>query len=102
MPKEKLIRDRIPERAAARGDALNIRVASPGEARILLIAKVQEELAEFAENPTAEEAADVYTAVLALFKEHHLSFAGAVWPHVRAKLVSHGGFNDRLVLVIEE
>ena len=71
--REKLIRDRIPERAAARGDVMPVRVADESEMMTRLLAKMHEELTELegadSDSKRLEEFGDVVEVVLALGRE---------------------------------
>ncbi|MFD4912805.1 hypothetical protein ACFWNR_06235 [Streptomyces virginiae] len=97
----KLIRDRIPEIAAARGQQLAVHVASLSETAELLVEKLAEEAAEVAAADSREdlldELADVVEVVRALA-------AAACWTPEdleAARLRKHaerGGFDRRLVL----
>ncbi|MGW1135807.1 nucleoside triphosphate pyrophosphohydrolase [Streptomyces griseoluteus] len=96
----KLIRDRIPEIAAGRGQQLSIRTAQPGELLPLLRAKVQEEADEVATatpEQLLEELADVVEAAhaLAAAAGHSLDDLEAVRS---LKASARGGFTLGLVL----
>ncbi|MGW2048641.1 nucleoside triphosphate pyrophosphohydrolase [Streptomyces sp. NPDC001858] len=96
----KLIRDRIPQIAAARGQHLDIRVADQAELPALLKAKIAEEAGEVADaapGDLLEELADVLEAVHALTRAagHTLDDL----EQARAdKAAERGGFTRCLVL----
>lgn len=96
---EKLIRDKIPELAAARGEVLDVRVADEGEMYDLLVDKLVEEAAELrAARTDAEkddELADVVEVVLALARARGRRDVYTLGMH---KYGERGGFRKRLVL----
>ena len=99
MP-EKLIRDRIPDIAAARGQApMTVRQAAVAEMPGLLLAKLHEELAEVREADAGgvlEELADLLEVVFALAAWHGCD-RGDLREIARAKAEARGGFDGRLV-----
>ncbi|MFJ8208152.1 hypothetical protein [Streptomyces sp. NPDC096033] len=101
----KLIRDRIPEIAAARGDQLAIHTVTPAEAAELLVEKLAEEAAEVASadgpGELLEELADVLEVVHALGDMCGWTPADIEAARVR-KRAERGGFDWRLVLTFEE
>ncbi|MFI5831028.1 nucleoside triphosphate pyrophosphohydrolase [Streptomyces sp. NPDC051578] len=100
----KLIRDRIPEIAAARGHDLAVHTASPTEAAELLLEKLHEEADEVAaaDEPREllDELADVLEVVHAL-----AAMTGWTPEDIEAarlrKYAERGGFDRRLVLTHE-
>lgn len=101
MP-QKLIRDHIPTIAAANGDRLAVRTASPDELPALLAQKLLEEVAEVntadAED-VLEELADVLEVLQAIAALHGHSPASI--EEARAgKAAARGGFEHRLVMEI--
>ncbi len=65
--KEKLIRDKIPDRIMKNGGTVNIRIESDEQRRKeFLKEKFEEEIREFRENPSLEEMADVVEAMLSM------------------------------------
>ncbi|MER7507032.1 nucleoside triphosphate pyrophosphohydrolase [Streptomyces lavendulae] len=97
----KLIRDRIPEIAAARGQQLQVHVASLSETAELLVEKLAEEAAEVAAADTREdlldELADVVEVVHALARICGWTPYDVGAARVR-KHQERGGFDRRLVL----
>ena len=99
---DKLVRDRIPERLETAGVAYGSRTAGPGEMRGLLLAKLDEEVAEIkAAAPGAEaagEAADIAEVVRAIAA---LDGTGpdALEALRSAKASERGAFEDGVVLL---
>jgi predicted house-cleaning noncanonical NTP pyrophosphatase (MazG superfamily) len=69
---EKLIRDRIPQIAASRGDIMTIRVATLTEMPDLLTAKLREEVAEYLTPVEGDERelVDILEVLFALARCH--------------------------------
>ena len=102
-PREKLIRDKVPEAAAAHGEILRTRVATEDEMLGLLKRKLVEEARELLATETQskayDELGDVIEVVLALAKR----IAGEDLYSIgleKSRLL--GGFGKRLVLQIDE
>jgi predicted house-cleaning noncanonical NTP pyrophosphatase (MazG superfamily) len=92
----KLIRDRIPQIAADRGDTMTIRVAASGEMVDLLRAKLAEEVAEYLGSSDPAELADVLEVLHALARMH--GFAPSWLEQRRAlKAEQRGGFAAGIV-----
>ncbi len=96
----KLIRDRVPERAAARGDHLPTRVAELAEMPGLLDDKLREEVDEVVDavgrQGKAAELADVLQVVRD--RARTIGVTPDELEQLRlAKLSTHGGFDRRLV-----
>ncbi|MFJ3839428.1 MazG nucleotide pyrophosphohydrolase domain-containing protein [Streptomyces sp. NPDC090054] len=101
----KLVRDRIPEIAAANGQQLEIHTASLSEAAELLVEKLAEEAAEVAVAGTREDLLDELADVLEVV--HSLADAAGWSPEdVEAarvgKRAARGGFDWRLVLTTSD
>lgn len=100
MPREKLIRHRVPALAAATtGDVLRTRRAEPGERLPFLRDKLLEEVAEFLGSGSVEELADVQEVVLALQVEMGAETCAAV---AAKKYSERGGFYQGVVLILED
>lgn len=99
MAREKLIRDRIPQLAAARGETLRTRTAADTELDALLRDKLLEEVAEFMGNPGIDELIGINDVVEALRGR-----LGAEEFDRRAanKYRERGGFYRGVVLILEE
>jgi predicted house-cleaning noncanonical NTP pyrophosphatase (MazG superfamily) len=96
---KKLIRDRIPELAAASGRQLNIRVADETEFKALLREKLIEEALEVkgaTDTELVEELADVLEVLAALCKAHGLE--ESVFEVGKKKAEERGVFDKRIVL----
>lgn len=99
---DKLVRDRIPEIIAARGEKASFRpCADDGEYLVRLIAKLREEIDEFDRDRNAEELADVLEVIRALCAR--LGIDPAEVEAVRTKKeTERGAFEKRLILVEAE
>ncbi|WP_460351343.1 hypothetical protein [Actinoallomurus acanthiterrae] len=94
---EKLVRDRVPELIRAAGRVPEVRVAGDGEHRMLLRAKLYEEVGEFAESGAVEELADILEVVYALAAANGLE-PGELDRLRAAKAARNGSFAQRRVL----
>lgn len=97
MRYDKLIRDRIPEIIAAKGDQCSFHVASDEEYRTKLYEKLVEETTELIADRNVDEIADVLEvldAILVLegIPEEDVNRAR------REKFEKRGGFSKRLIL----
>ena len=70
---EKLVRDKIPEIMASRGEKVVVRKVSGAELVRMLKLKLLEEVFEYLESDQVEELADVVEVVLELARTHGLS-----------------------------
>jgi predicted house-cleaning noncanonical NTP pyrophosphatase (MazG superfamily) len=99
----KLIRDRIPEIAAARGQQLTVHVAGTNEMTGLLYEKLDEEALEVSEvasdEELLEELADVLEVLHALTRFHGWTLDDLEAARIR-KHQERGGFDRRLVLTM--
>lgn len=95
---EKLVRDKIPELLASQNIIFNTRQASNQEFWHLLFIKLQEEIVEFAQNPTVEELADIIEVVYALGAICNISETKIALERM-SKKAAKGSFNDRVVLI---
>jgi predicted house-cleaning noncanonical NTP pyrophosphatase (MazG superfamily) len=95
----KLVRDKMPGLAAARGRPMRTRVAADAaEFRRLLAAKLVEEAKEFEATPLLEELADVLEVVAAAMHAHGWEMED-LWRVAGAKREARGGFNMAIVLL---
>ena len=95
----KLVRDRIPELAAANGHPSTFEQASEAEFALLLRAKLLEEAQEAATASTAalvEELGDVLQVLYALAELAGCAAAETEWARVR-KARTHGAYTRRLL-----
>lgn len=98
MPRyDKLVRDRIPDIIAEKGERSTVHVASDEEYRSKLREKLTEEVAEFMESGEREELADVLEVVYALAAERGLS-QEELERIRREKAEKRGGFAGRIIL----
>lgn len=98
---EKLIRDRIPEKALARGEVMRVRTAeSVSEFRALLTKKLIEEAREChaarSRSDRRQEYADVFAVLNELLREERISL-DELRAIAEAKRIANGGFAKRLV-----
>jgi predicted house-cleaning noncanonical NTP pyrophosphatase (MazG superfamily) len=94
---KKLVRDKIPEIIAADGKKANTRVLNDKEYRKELIKKLQEEAKELAENPSAEELADIKELIIAI-RESLKIHAGTLEDIRRKKAAKRGRFKKKIFL----
>lgn len=101
MPKEKLVRDRIPGIIRKSGEPCEIdihyRKAHPEEMRDLLVAKLREEVDEYISSNSPLELADVMEAVVSLALIDGVDFDG-LNQLMHEKRLERGGFFNRFVL----
>lgn len=100
---EKLIRDYIPEIAAAKGQKVTVRTAEPTEMPALLLAKLAEEYYEvLAAEPDEllDELADLIEVAYVLARVHGHD-ASALETAQLVKRHRRGGFDRRLVMDLD-
>lgn len=93
----KLVRDRIPEIIEADGHFCYYHVADDSEYKKKLQEKLQEEIAEFLENPSPEEMADVLEVLDAIRKFYDINLDDIKHQKISKKMV-RGRFNERYIL----
>ncbi len=101
MPKEKLVRDNIPDLIRMNGDDPLLRTAEGEELDYLLRLKILEEALELLQSSDFEEVVDVLEAVDALMKHRKMDPA-MLEVHRHAKRMARGGFEKGIVLITEE
>lgn len=102
MKYDKLVRDNIPDIIHDQGKGVCFRVLSEAEFKEYLERKLDEEVAEFHENPTLEELADITEVLYALAETHGYSVFD-LGRMRRQKLFEKGGFVKRICLLeVEE
>ncbi|MBQ1261046.1 MAG: nucleoside triphosphate pyrophosphohydrolase [Clostridia bacterium] len=102
MKYNKLVRDNIPDIIHDQGKGVCFRVLSEAEFKEYLERKLDEEVAEFHENPTLEELADITEVLYALAETHGYSVFD-LGRMRRRKLFEKGGFVKRICLLeVEE
>ena len=94
---DKLVRDRIPEIIELSGSKCNFHVATKEEFKSRLIDKLGEEIAEFVENPSAEEMADILEVLDAVRRVYGIDLSDIKHQKVM-KRVNRGGFEKKIVL----
>jgi predicted house-cleaning noncanonical NTP pyrophosphatase (MazG superfamily) len=94
---KKLVRDRIPEIIRHNGERPVTRILDDEEYLKELIRKLREETDELAENPSAEELADIKEVVIAIREALGLR-PGELEDVRRKKAASNGRFKKRIYL----
>ncbi len=95
--KAKLVRDKIPEIIHKSGKITVTHVALGDEAKKAVIAKMYEEIQEFEEEPSLEEAADIYQVFMTLLTVHNLTFDNVIKKAVY-KSADRGRFDQMIIL----
>ena len=93
----KLVRDLIPQIIEEDGKTCKYHIASYDEYKARLYEKMREELDEFIGTPCEEEAADLYEVLCAICRLHKLNMWDVKY-RAADKLISRGGFGERIVL----
>jgi predicted house-cleaning noncanonical NTP pyrophosphatase (MazG superfamily) len=93
----KLVRDRIPEIIRASGEVPKTRILDEEEYLTELIKKLKEEVAEFEEEPSVEELADIKEVTIAI-REAMGIHADELEDARRKKANSNGRFKKRIYL----
>ena len=94
---DKLVRDRIPEIIELDDCKCKFHVATTEEFKSKLIEKLDEEIAEFVEKPSAEEMADILEVLDAVRKAYHIDL-GEIKHKKLMKRVNRGAFEHRFIL----
>ena len=94
---QKLVRDRIPEVITNAGKPFATRKASEQELMDYAMKKLQEEVQEFIEDPSAQEAADIME-IFHFICDRLKIRDSEVMAETTAKRVSRGGFDKGLIL----
>ena len=93
----KLVRDRIPAIICAGGKTCDIDILDDEAFKKALDAKLDEELAEYRENPSVEELADLVTVLFYLAKVNGFTW-DEVQNRVTTKAQERGGFDCKVFL----
>lgn len=93
----KLVRDKIPEIIKADGKKFKTRILEDREYLKELIKKLKEEAAEFEENPSVEELADIKEIIIAI-REALGIHAGELEDMRRKKADTNGRFKNKIFL----
>lgn len=94
----KLVRDKIPEIIRANGGEPIIRVLSDEEYIKELVKKLKEEVAEFEEDLSIEELADIQEVISALIKELKIDKQELRKVKIK-KAKNRGRFDDKIFLI---
>jgi predicted house-cleaning noncanonical NTP pyrophosphatase (MazG superfamily) len=97
MKYNKLIRDNIPEIIKAKGQTPVFHVANEEEYWLKLKEKMLEEFAEFVQDESIEEMADVFELITAILAYKHFDLEDVVAIQ-KKKRDERGGFEKRLIL----
>ncbi|MBI2448106.1 nucleoside triphosphate pyrophosphohydrolase [Candidatus Microgenomates bacterium] len=97
MQFNKLVRDKIPEIIRSRGETPFVHIADSKEYEKALEEKLREEVTEFLEKPSVEEAADILEVLRATcaFKDIDIT---ALEKARQKKYDERGGFEKRIIL----
>ena len=93
----KLVRDKIPDIIKNDGKKPIVRLASREEYNNLILQKLSEELLEFHENPSLEEAADIYEVFVSILNNWNMPLS-VVQNAAAEKAKDRGSFADGVVL----
>jgi predicted house-cleaning noncanonical NTP pyrophosphatase (MazG superfamily) len=93
----KLVRDKVPDIIKADGKKFKTRILNDKEHLAELIKKLKEEAAEFEENPSIEELADIKEITIAIREALGIN-AGELEEMRRQKAASNGRFKNRIFL----
>ena len=94
---KKLVRNKIPQIIADSGKQATYHVATRSEQHDWLYKKMVEEAGEFHEDPSMEEAADVYEVWMAMCEHHGLDLRSVI-ELAAEKRKLRGGFDGRIIL----
>ena len=93
----KLVRDLIPQIIEESGKSCEYHIADLSEYGDFLYKKMHEEMNEFFEDPSYEEAADMYEVLSAICYLHEMNMELVV-SAAADKCKARGGFADRVIL----
>jgi predicted house-cleaning noncanonical NTP pyrophosphatase (MazG superfamily) len=93
----KLVRDKVPDRIAEKGEPYTMHIAEEAEYREKLKEKLREEVEEWVREDSLEEMADVFEVITAI-----LEFKGWTIEQIeekqKEKRETHGGFSKKIIL----
>jgi len=93
----KLVRDNIPDIINSTGEDCKYHYAGEEEFKTYLFEKLREELVEFIEKPSVEEAADMWEAFTEILFVHGIQLEN-VKNYASFKRYERGGFQARIIL----
>jgi predicted house-cleaning noncanonical NTP pyrophosphatase (MazG superfamily) len=93
----KLVRDNIPKIIEDTGKSCRYHIAGYNEYETRLYDKMREELDEFIEAPSYEEAADMWEVFLSICELHEIKMRRLKLA-MENKRKERGGFKDRIIL----
>ena len=93
----KLVRDRIPEIIGSKGGKCEYEILSSEAYLEALEAKLDEEVAEYHENPCIEELVDIWTVLLSICHARKYDIAAASKMLID-KMCERGGFDKKIFL----
>ena len=97
MKYNKLVRDKIPAVIVKDGKQCNWHYADKKEFKTRLFEKMCEELVEFSDNPSIEEAADIYEVFNAMLRAWSIPLKEVV-TYAADKRDERGGFTAGIIL----
>jgi predicted house-cleaning noncanonical NTP pyrophosphatase (MazG superfamily) len=93
----KLVRDKIPDIIKKDGVKCKTHIATDDEFRILLFAKLKEEVNEFMQNVCAEEIADILEVIEAIARVEGIGIDKIKEQKITKKSL-RGGFDKKIIL----
>ncbi len=93
----KLVRDLIPHIIRESGKTCDYHIADGDEFIAELYKKMTEELNEFIEDPSVEEAADMYEVLSAICWYHNIQLQSVI-KKAAEKKAARGGFTEGIIL----
>ena len=97
MKYDKLVRDRIPEIIAQKGQEAKTHIAGDREYREKLMEKLQEEVGEFLKSGEREEIADILEVIDAICEDQGFSM-DRIKEVKQKKFKERGGFKEKIIL----
>lgn len=97
MEFNKLVRDKIPEIIRSKNETPVTHIAEEVEYRTALFKKLEEEVDEFRQKPSADEAADILEVIYAICDELGID-KNTIEPIRQKKTEERGAFKSRIIL----